>query len=82
MEQLLLTDNGYVKLLLSSDEGVDDSSQQDDMFSYSAPEVCDTMRQKSAVWSLGICIAEMIDGRSPFAGCTSTQVMINNKNNA
>ena len=81
MEQLLLTDNGYVKLLLSSDEGACDTSQQNDMSSYAAPEVYDTTYQKSAVWSLGICIAEMIDGKNPFDGCTSTQVMINNGSN-
>ena len=45
--------------------------------SFLAPEVYrDKMYMKSDVWSLGISVIEMAEGKHPFADCTSAQVMI------
>ena len=44
---------------------------------YMAPEVYgDGALLKSDVWSLGISIIEMAEGKHPFGDCTSFQVML------
>lgn len=44
---------------------------------YMAPEVFgDGAVLKSDVWSLGISIIEMAEGKHPFGDCTSFQVML------
>ena len=41
-----------------------------------APEVYDERTElKSDVWSLGISLIELAEGKNPFAGCTSAAVM-------
>ena len=43
---------------------------------YMAPEVYDGQTVlKSDVWSLGITLMELAEGKNPFADCTSAQVM-------
>ena len=43
---------------------------------YMAPEVYDGETVlKSDVWSLGITLMELAEGKNPFADCTSAQVM-------
>ena len=43
---------------------------------YMGPEVYDEKAcLKSDVWALGISVIEMAEGKHPFAGCTSPQVM-------
>ena len=43
---------------------------------YMAPEVYyDGAELKSDVWSLGISVIEMAEGKNPFDGCTSAMVM-------
>ena len=43
---------------------------------YMAPEVYDGETVlKSDVWSLGITLMELADGKNPFVDCTSAQVM-------
>ena len=41
-----------------------------------APEVYDGISElKSDVWSLGISLIEMAEGKNPFEGCSSAKVM-------
>ena len=43
---------------------------------YMAPEVYDGETVlKSDVWSLGITLIELAEGKNPFAGCSAAQVM-------
>ena len=43
---------------------------------YMAPEVYDGISElKSDVWSLGISLIEMAEGKNPFDGCSSAAVM-------
>ena len=43
---------------------------------YMAPELYEgNSEMKSDVWSLGITLIELAEGKNPFAGCSSVQVM-------
>ena len=43
---------------------------------YMAPEVYDGRTElKSDVWSLGITLIELAEGKNPYAGCTALKVM-------
>lgn len=43
---------------------------------YMAPEVYDGNTElKSDVWSLGISLLELADGKNPFTGCSASMVM-------
>ena len=43
---------------------------------YMAPEVYDGRTElKSDVWSLGISLVELAEGKNPYAGCSSFAVM-------
>ena len=53
----------------------DDGSTYDALL-YQAPEVLkDGAELKSDVWSLGMSVIEMAEGKNPFGDCTSAQVM-------
>ena len=44
---------------------------------YTAPEVYEGSAQmKSDVWSLGISLLELADGKNPFAGCSEDEVSV------
>ena len=43
---------------------------------YMAPELYEgNSEMKSDVWSLGITLIELAEGKNPFVGCSSVQVM-------
>ena len=73
---MLLSDEGLVKL---SDYGLGENL--DSLFSekstawYMAPEVFrEQIEMKSDVWSLGISLIELAEGRNPFEGCSPWDV--------
>ena len=48
---------------------------------YMAPEVYDGKTEwKSDVWSLGISLLELADGKNPYAECNATQVGVAKEN--
>ena len=66
-----LSDFGLPKQYNARD--FDDGSMYDALL-YQAPEVLfNCARSKSDVWSLGMSMIEMIEGRNPYDGLTSTE---------
>ena len=48
---------------------------------YMAPEVfCDKMELKSDIWSLGVSLIELAEGKNPYLGLSTNQVRFTERN--
>ena len=48
---------------------------------YMAPEVfCDKMESKSDIWSLGVSLVELAEGKNPFLGLSTNRVWLTERN--
>ena len=78
-DNLFISESGVIKL---GDFGLaallEDFGRTSSRWFYMAPEFYEGDNcLKSDVWSLGISIIEMAEGKHPFADCTSFQVLVN-----
>ena len=74
---MLISDDGTMKLSGFQLIGpLEQRRLMGDGSKYRSPEMYNgTVGMKSDVWSLGISLIEMADGRNPYAGCSSTETM-------
>ena len=74
---MLISDDGTVKLSGFQVIGpLEQRRLMGDASKYRSPEMYNgTVCMKSDVWSLGISLIEMADGRNPYTGCSSTELM-------
>ena len=74
---MLISEGGTVKLSGFQLIGpLEQRRLMEDTSKYRSPEVYNgTVCMKSDIWSLGISLIEMADGRNPYAGSSSTELM-------